>query len=106
MENAPNIVTGNFSIQNHPVKVLLDSNATHSFISARLVSKMQGTLISRHSMLSVALPKGKMVNCQELFVDCPVLIHGCELLDDLYRFELIEFDIILVWIGCPSIRPK
>jgi len=36
-----------------------------------------------------------MVNCQELFVDYPILIHNYELLADLYRFELTEFDMIL-----------
>ena len=62
VENTPNVVTDNFSIQTHPVEVLFDSVATHSFISARLVSKMQGTLISKHSTLSMALPDEKMVN--------------------------------------------
>jgi len=94
-ENAPNMVIGNFSIQTHPVEVLSDFGATHSFISARLVSKMQENLTSRHSMLSIALPDGKVVSCQELFVDCPILIHSYEFLADLYRFELTEFDIIL-----------
>jgi len=46
-------------------------------------------------MLSITLPDGKMVNCQELFVDYPILIHNHELLADLYRFELTEFDVIL-----------
>ena len=35
------------------------------------------------------------MNCQELFVDCPILIYGSKLLADLYRFKLTEFDIIL-----------
>ena len=67
----------------------------HSFISARLVTKMQGTLIFRPSMLSIVPPDGKMGNYQELFVDCPILIHSHEFVPDLYRFELSEFHIIL-----------
>ena len=94
-ENAPNMATDNFSIQTQLVEVLFDYGATYSFISARLVRKTQGTLTSRHSTLGIALPNGKMVNCQELFVDCPILIHNNEFLADLYRFELTEFDIIL-----------
>jgi len=46
-------------------------------------------------MLSIALPDGKMVNYQELFIDRPILIHSHECLADLYRFKLTEFDIIL-----------
>ena len=94
-ENAPNVLIGNFTINTYPVEVLFDSSAMHSFISDRLVSKMQETLMSKHSMLSVALPDGKMVNCQELFIDYPILTHNHEFLADLYRFKPTEFDIIL-----------
>jgi len=90
VENVPNVVT-----PSKPAPILFDSGATHSFTSTRLVRKMQGTLTSRHSILSIALPDGKVVNCQELFVDCPILVHNHEFLADLYRFELTEFDIIL-----------
>jgi hypothetical protein len=38
------VLTGTFSIQGHPVKILFDSGATHSFISESLVSKL-----GRHS---------------------------------------------------------
>jgi len=37
VENTPNTVTSNFSIKTHPVEVLFDSVATHSFIAAGLV---------------------------------------------------------------------
>ena len=51
--------------------------------------------MSSHSMLSIALPNGKMADYQELFRDCPILFHSHEFLVDLYRFELTKFDIIL-----------
>jgi len=95
VEDAPNMVTGNFIIKTHPIEVLFDSGATHSFIYARLVSKMQGTLTSKHSMLGITLPDVKMVNFQKLFIDSSILIHSHEFLADLYRFEVTEFDIIL-----------
>jgi len=36
-EDAPNVVTGTFSILTQPVDVLCDSGATHSFIFVKLV---------------------------------------------------------------------
>jgi len=41
------------------------------------------------------------VNYQELFVDYPILIYGSQLLADLYRFKLTDFDIILAmdWLS-------
>jgi len=40
VEDAPNVMTGNFSIKTHPVEVLFDSNATHAFISAKLAETL------------------------------------------------------------------
>jgi hypothetical protein len=34
------VLTGTFSINNTPVKILFDSGATHSFISEKLLGKM------------------------------------------------------------------
>jgi hypothetical protein len=34
------VLTGTFSMNDTPVKILLDSGATHSFISAKLISKL------------------------------------------------------------------
>jgi predicted aspartyl protease len=34
------VLTGTFSINDTPVKILFDSGATHSFISERLINKL------------------------------------------------------------------
>jgi len=52
-------------------------------------------LTSRYSLLSISLLDGKVVSCKELFVDFPILIDRQNFLADLYKFELIEFDVIL-----------
>jgi len=79
----------------HPVEVLFNSGTTHSFISARLVKTLRLVSTSRHSQLNIALANEKVANYLELFIDCLILIHGHDFLADLYKFQLIEFDIIL-----------
>ena len=68
--------TSNFFIRIHPIKILFNSRATHSFISARLVETLLLLSMSRHSLPNIALSDGKVVSCWELFIDCPIQIHG------------------------------
>jgi len=56
VEDAPNVVTGKFSIKSRPVEILFNSGATHSFIYAGLVDTLRIVLTSKHSLLSIALP--------------------------------------------------
>ena len=94
-EDAPNVVTGTFSLLTQLVDVLFDSGATHSFIFVRLVEALGLTLTRRSSLLSVTLPDGKTVSREELYEGCPLRMHECEFLADLYKFELTNFGVIL-----------
>ena len=62
-EDAPNVVTGAFSILTQPVDVLLNSGATHS-ISMKLVELLGLVPTCRSSLLSMILPDGKMATCE------------------------------------------
>jgi predicted aspartyl protease len=54
------VLTGTFSINDTPVKILFDSGATHSFISAKLVGKL-GLMGSRtNSAYKIATPGRKI----------------------------------------------
>jgi len=94
-EDAPNVVTGTFSLLTQLVDVLFDSGATHSFIYVRLVETLGLTPTRRSSLLSMTLPDGKTVSCEELYEGCPLRMNECEFLTDLYKFELTNFGVIL-----------
>jgi len=47
VEDAPNMVTGTFSIQTKPINVLFDSDATHSFIFVKVFEILGLVLIRR-----------------------------------------------------------
>ena len=80
VEDAPNMVTGNFSIRIYPVEVSFNSGGPYSFIFARLVETLQLVSTTRHSLLSIALPDGKVVDCRDLYMDCHIPIHGHDFL--------------------------
>ena len=75
---------GTFSLLTQPVDVLFDSGATHCFIFVKLAETLG--LISTHksSLLSVTLPDGKIVTCEELYEHSPIRMYECEFLADLY----------------------
>ena len=68
--NAPNVVTGTFSPLTQSVDVLFDSGAMHSFISAKLVETLELNPTQKSSLLSVMLPDGKIMSCEELYEGC------------------------------------
>ena len=60
-DDAPNVVTGTFSLLTQLVDILFDLGATHSFISIKLVGTLGLHSTRQSSLLSVMLPDGKTV---------------------------------------------
>ena len=79
----------------HLIEVLFDYGAKHSTMSTRLVEILLLLSVFRHSLLSIAIPHGKVLSCWELFIHFHIHIHRHNLLANLYKFELTELDIIL-----------
>ena len=94
-EDALNVLTGTFSLLTQLIDVLFDLGAVHSFISARLVPMLGLIPTHKSLLLSVALPDGKTVSCEELYKGCLLRMYECKFLADLYKFELTDFGIIL-----------
>jgi len=94
-EDAPNIMTSTFCILTQPIDVLFDSGTTHYFISVKLVELLGLVPTCKSSLLSVILPDGKTVTCEELYEDYPLKMYEHEFLADLYGFKLTDFGVIL-----------
>ena len=99
--DAPDVVTNIFSIKAQPVDVLFDLGATYSFISVKLVEILGLFPTRKPPQLSMIFPDQKTVKCEKLYEDCPIRLYGHEFLVDLYKFELIDFGVILVmdWLA-------
>ena len=88
-------------------------SGTHSFIFVELVDKLGLVSTHKSSLLSIILPNGKTIKCEELYKNCPIRMYEHEFLANLYRFDLTNFGVIvgMDWlaryqtqIDCPKQR--
>ncbi|XP_021768554.1 uncharacterized protein LOC110732861 [Chenopodium quinoa] len=95
-DSTKDVITGTFSINSIPVKVLFDSGATFSFISKAIVSKLSNCLKTVDEVdLPIVIPTGGVVKCNKTFKYVPLEIEGKVFLSDLIEFGLSDFDVIL-----------
>jgi hypothetical protein len=88
------VLTGTFSIHDHPVKILCDSGATHSFISESLVSKLG--LHSCHTKESfVVSTKGGRIPFNTITKVVPLQLGSKTFLTNLIHLGLGGLDAIL-----------
>jgi hypothetical protein len=88
------VLTGTFSIRDHPVKILFDSGAIHSFISESLVSKLG--LHSCHSKESFVIATvGGRIPSNTLTKDVPLQLGSKTFSTNLIHLGLGGLDVIL-----------
>jgi hypothetical protein len=88
------VLTGTFSIRDHPVKILFDSGATHSFISKSLVSKLG--LHSCHTKESfVVATAGGRIPSNTITKVVPLQLGSKTFLTNLIHLGLGGLDVIL-----------
>jgi predicted aspartyl protease len=88
------VLTGTFSIRDHPVRILFDSGATHSFISESLLSKLG--LHSCHTKDSfVVATAGGRIFSNTITKAVPLQLGRKTLLTNLILLGLGGLDVIL-----------
>ncbi|XP_021747443.1 probable cyclin-dependent serine/threonine-protein kinase DDB_G0292550 [Chenopodium quinoa] len=76
-EATKDVITGTFSINSIPVKVLFDSGATFSFVSKGIDSKLKDCLKTVEAVdLPITIPTGGVVKCTKTFRYVPLEIKG------------------------------
>jgi hypothetical protein len=88
------VLTGTFSINDTPVKILFDSVATHSFLSDNLLSKLG--LIGSHtkSAYKVITPGGN-ISSHTLAFGVPLKLGSKTIQSNLIAISLEGMDVIL-----------
>ena len=89
------MVAGQIFIAHTSVYALIDSGASHSFVSALFVKKldMEPTLLDE--VYVVSLPLGENLTSQFSFKEVHVKVVGRELPVDLIVLEMVDYDVIL-----------
>ncbi|MDV3194631.1 MAG: hypothetical protein Q8886_02875, partial [Candidatus Phytoplasma australasiaticum] len=91
----PNVVTGTFHINNHPIFVLFDSGADRSFVSKDfrpLFSLKSSKLFPAYE---VELANGKLLVASEVVGDCIICLGDHSFSIDLIPMPLGSFDIVV-----------
>ncbi|XP_047309824.1 uncharacterized protein LOC124913273 [Impatiens glandulifera] len=89
------IITGNLLIENILTNTLIDTRATHSFITACFVQKVG--LKPEESLMAynISLPSGSHLNSNKIIKACPVYNQNYKMLVDLVVVDMVGFDMIL-----------
>ena len=88
-------VSGQLSVSNLNLYVLIDSGATHSFIAKRLVEKLEGDKKSLSSPFLTVTPTGDVYKSLLWVKDVPVKVGKYVLYANLIEIEMYDFDVIL-----------
>jgi hypothetical protein len=89
------VVTGTIFLFGILACTLLDSGATHSFISEAYNKLHHVSTRSLVQNLTVETPEGKKVVCDKMVENCPINIKGRNLPINLSVFKSLGYDVIL-----------
>jgi hypothetical protein len=88
------VLTGKFSINNTPVKILFDSGATHSFISENLLGKLGLKGMQTKSAYKITTPGGNITSHLVTF-GVPLRLGSKVIRSNLITIKLRSMDVIL-----------
>ena len=94
LANQP-IIQGAFLLSHLWARVLFDSGASHSFVTASCMKDLGLEVETLEEPLHVSSPLGTRVNVDQICQGCELEILGILLIVDLRVMDMSEFDVIL-----------
>ena len=88
-------MTGTISISGHDVYVLVDSGATHSFVSENFATNRDLKLHALEGSLIVSIPSGDALVAEKIVLGARVRIEDQEFLANLVVLGIGDFDVLL-----------
>ena len=88
-------VTGTLLVDKLKARVLLDSGATHSFISPYFAKTLARDKVLMKSPLAIGISTGRTIEVKYMFPTCVVEIDNKVYLADLIELDVLDFDVVL-----------
>ncbi|XP_075504421.1 uncharacterized protein LOC142541853 [Primulina tabacum] len=95
MDVDTSMIIGMFLISGITAIALLDSRATHSFISESFVKRLGITASTIETQLAIALPSGQELQTDQIVRGCPIYVQGHQMYAELIVLKITDFDVIL-----------
>ena len=94
-QDAPGVIAGNFTLYDNEMHALVDPGSTHVYICIeRLSAKLPSVEPLSYDIL-VTSPLGHSVRVNQVYKNCPLMVHDREFSVDLIALPFHEFDLIL-----------
>ena len=100
-QDAPGLITGIFSLYDIEKHALMDFGSTHSYVcTEHLFDKMPSVEQLAYDM-HVTSPLGHNVRVNQVYKNCPLVIHDREFSIDLISLPFHDYDLILAmdWLS-------
>ncbi|KAL5560330.1 hypothetical protein UlMin_036541 [Ulmus minor] len=89
------VVTGQLPVANMVARVLIDSGATHSFISAIFADSLHRSKDTIRKTFRTVLPSGDIMLSSYWLRAVPVVVSEREMSVDLVVLDMVDYDVIL-----------
>ena len=94
-QNAPEIITGIFSLYDIEMHALIDPGSTHSYICSEYVFDRMPSVEQLPYDMLVTSPLGHSAKVNRVYKNCHLMTHDREFSTDLLALPFHEFDLIL-----------
>ena len=93
--DAPEVIAGIFSLYDIEMHALIDPSSTHSYVCTEHLFDKIPSIEQLEYDMHVTSPLGHSVNVNQVYKNCPIMIHDRKFSADLIALPFHEFDFIL-----------
>ncbi|XP_073279497.1 uncharacterized protein [Primulina huaijiensis] len=96
VQDAPGgVIAGICLIFNHPARILIDTGASHSFVSVVFVDEHEIATTPLIDNVSVSTPAGVCLMSHEIILNCVIRFDDNIMITNLIKLDMSDFDCIL-----------